>query len=244
MRRWKAASLAAVLSLAACRGGMGLFGTSGADGKGEVNAVDRKYARSQQDVWSAVNTAMETLELRVESDRHDALGGTLVARRANNDRVVVVTRSLDEQSTHVSVSVGAGDRSLAEIVHSNIARTLGTGVAKSGFFGGNWTERLYDAGVAKCVIAAERVAEELNLDVTHRDIHDQFAEVVCRKAGTGPVLIRMESGDRAAGDRNGDRPAAEAAGRTRVTFVAGTARNEENEATLQRVRSEFERFLR
>jgi len=247
MKSLKTCTVLIALSLSACRGGMGLFGSGdGQDGQTDANAVDRKYPRSQQDVWAAVTDAMESLDLRVESDKHDALGGTLIARRANNDRVVVMTRCLDEHSTHVAVSIGSGERNLAEIVHSNIGRTLGIASAKSGFFGGNQTERTYDAGVAKCVIAAERVAEEMNLDVTHRDIRDQYAEVVCRKSGSGPILIRMEPADRPAADRNGAEPKrdGEGAGKTRVTFVTGTSRSEENEALLQRVRSEFERLLR
>jgi hypothetical protein len=100
--------------------------------------------------------------------------------------------------------------------------------------------------VAKAVIAAERAAEELGLEVTHRDIRDASAEVVARKVGVGPVLIRVETAAARNGDarRNGDRAADAERGPVRVTFVAGTRRSEENEALLQDLRTSFERFLR
>ncbi|HXG60778.1 MAG TPA: DUF3568 family protein [Planctomycetota bacterium] len=247
MNARKALFPALLLGLTACRG-MGIFGTEAAPRNGEApaNAAVRRYPRSTEDVWSAVAAAMQSLDLRIESDRHDALGGELVARRANDERVSVRARSLDEASTQVTVSVGAGDRNLAEIVQNHIGRHLGgAGVARTGFFGGSTLERSYDANVAKAVIAAERAAEELGLEITHRDIRDASAEVVARKAGVGPVLVRVETAARN-GDarRNGDRAADAERGPVRVTFVAGTRRSEENEALLQDLRTSFERFLR
>lgn len=236
-------------TLTACRGA-GIFGTEAASGNGEppASATVRRYPRSTEDVWSAVTAAMQSLDLRIESDRHDALGGELVARRANNERIVVRARSLDEASTQVIVHVGDGDRNLAEIVQNSIGRHLGgPGVARTGFFGGSTVEHTYDAGVAKAVIAAERAAEELGLEVTHRDIRDTSAEVVARKTGIGPVLIRVETAAAARnGDtrRNADRAADAERGPVRVTFVAGTRRSEENEALLGDLRSSFEKFLR
>lgn len=245
----KALFPALLLGLTACRG-LGIFGTEAAprDGEAPANAAVRRYPRSTEDVWSAVAAAMQSLDLRIESDRHDALGGELVARRASDERVVVRARSLDEASTQVTVSVGTGDRNLAEIVQNHIGRHLGgAGVARTGFFGGSTLERSYEANVAKAVIAAERAAEELGLEITHRDIRDASAEVVARKAGVGPVLIRVETAAAARnGDarRNGDRAADAERGPVRVTFVAGTRRSEENETLLQDLRTSFERFLR
>src|ERR1700687_5605293 len=82
--------------------------------KAEANAVSRRYNRPSTEVWSALTAALQTLELRIDADRHDALGGELTARRATKDSIHVLVKSLDETSAQVSISIGDGDRNLAE----------------------------------------------------------------------------------------------------------------------------------
>src|SRR6185295_3836716 len=82
-------------------------------GKAEANAVVRRYSRTSPEVWEALTSALKPLALRIESDRHDALGGDLTAIRATEDSVKINVKSLDEMSSQVSISVGEGDRNMA-----------------------------------------------------------------------------------------------------------------------------------
>ena len=98
--------------------------------KADANAVVRRYSRPSTEVWNAVTSALQSLDLRIEEDQHDSLGGKLRGVRATGDEVIVKVKSLDEQNSQASVAVAEGDRNMAEIIHSQIAKNLGSGSAK------------------------------------------------------------------------------------------------------------------
>jgi hypothetical protein len=217
--------------------------------KAEANAVVRRYSRPATEVWTAVTSALQGLDLRIEEDQHDMLGGKLRGKRATGDEVIVKVKSLDEQNSQVSVAVAEGDRNMSEIIHSQIGKNLGSGSAKTSFYGGNRIEQTYDASLARCVMAAERACEAIGYSVTNRDIHEYWADVMARRSSSSTVLIHLEvpqqpqDKDKPAPAANGGVPSDRKA-QVKVGFIVGTMRSEDNEEVLNRLKQEFERILR
>jgi hypothetical protein len=216
-----------------------------------ANAAEVQYPEGTAAVWSAVVAALGELDLKVESDHHDALGGRLVALRATGEKVVIEARTLNERSTQVSIGLASIDRNMAGVIHSHISRQIAGEATAGEFFGGNSLENTYEAGLAACVLAAERGFEALSLEITQRSVHDARAEIISRKPKATPVLIRMETNGRAptangdgAGHANGNGDSSPKRSHTHVTFVAGTTRSPENESLVKRLKGEFERLLR
>ncbi len=235
-----------LLLLAACK-------TS--ESKAQANAVMRRYNRPAPEVWSAVTSALQSLDLRIDEGRHDALGGQLTGTRATGDAVMVDVKSVDETTSQVSVSVADGNRNMADIIHSQIGKYLGTSTAKTGFYGGNRWEGTYDTTLARAMMSAERAYEAMGFQVTNREIKESSADLMARRPGTQAILLRLESptpGQPAAGaapagpaPANGARPpTSEKAGPLKVSIIVGTSRSEDNEELLQRFKTEFERFLK
>jgi hypothetical protein len=223
--------------------------------KTEANAVVRRYARPAPELWTAVTSALQSLDLRIEEDRHDSLGGKLRGVRATGDEVIVHVKSIDEQSSQASIAVEEGDRNMAEIIHSQIAKNLGAGSAKTSFYGGNRVEQTYDASLARCVMAAERACEAVGFSVTSRDIHESWADLMARRAGSASILIHMEIVPPPEKDKaQAATPPPPANGGTgvpsdkkekiKVSFIVGTMRTDDNEEVLHRLRQEFDRILR
>src|SRR4029079_1019257 len=132
MKKSTAMLSGALLLLAACKS---------SETKVEANSITKRYSRPAPEVMSALTMALTSLDLRIEEDRHDALGGTMTAQRANKEAVKVNVKSIDETSTQVTIGVGEGDRNLADIIHSQTAKNLGSGTAKSSFYGGSRWEQ-------------------------------------------------------------------------------------------------------
>jgi hypothetical protein len=208
------------------------------------------------EVWTAVTSALQGLDLRIEEDQHDSLGGKLRGTRATGDEVIVKVKSLDEQSSQVSVAVAEGDRNTAEIIHSQVAKNLGSGTAKTSFYGGNRIEQTYDASLARCIMAGERACEAVGYTVTNRDIHEYWADLMARRSSSSTVLIHLETPQQAQekGQQPGQQPAPGANGgsgvpsdrnaKVKVSFIVGTMRTDDNEEVLNRLKQEFERILR
>jgi len=89
-----------------------------------LNTVERTYARPVSDMVSLVPPALQALELKVESEKHDNLGGEVIALRATGDKVTVTIRGIEDAKTSVSVRVAPGDRNLANMVQDRIGRDL------------------------------------------------------------------------------------------------------------------------
>jgi hypothetical protein len=217
--------------------------------KNEANSVTRRYSRPATEVWTAVTNALQALDLRIEEDKHDALGGKLRGVRATGDEVSVKVKSIDEQNSQASVAVEEGDRNMAEIIHSQIAKNLGSGSAKSSFYGGNRIEQTYEGSMARCVMAAERACEATGFTVSNRDIHENWADLMARRASSSTILVHLEAvpeKDKLAqpGANGGTGVPSDRKGQVKVSFIVGTMRSEDNEEVLNRLKMEFERILR
>jgi hypothetical protein len=194
-----------------------------------LNTVDRDYSKPADQVWSAAVDSVKQAGMRIETDRHDALGGELVARRPDNSEVRINVKSLDQNNTKVSVRVGSGDKDLANNLQERIAEKMGMGEAKGGLFGGNSPDATYNADLESCVGAARRTYEALKLTVTHEETHESWAQIDARQSESNPVRIKCEKTD------DGKK--------TKVTFIAGNEKNDDNKSFVQRMKDEFERNL-
>ncbi len=193
-----------------------------------LNTVERDYSKPASESWEAAMSTVKSNNLRIESDKHDALGGELLARRADNSEVRIYVKSVDRDNSRVSVRVGGGDSTLASVLQEGIASKLGFGEAKGGWFGGNSLSSEYKVRLQEGVAAARRSCGSLNLSITSDQTHTAHAQIDARKKDSTPVRFTIES--------NGDD------GIT-VTFFAGTSKNEENESFIQRMKTEFERTM-
>lgn len=113
---------------AGCRGmfggGEGDFDRNGSAGLVDANMVERKYRKPAPEVWEAVTRAIRELDLTIQTNKHDALGGEMTARRATGEQIKVTAKSLDAETTQVKVTVGEGDPDLAAIVQQRIGERV------------------------------------------------------------------------------------------------------------------------
>ena len=89
-----------------------------------LNTVDRVYGRPAAEMVSVVERSLRSLDLKMESEQHDNLGGEAVALRATGQKVTVTTKALDADRCTLSVRVEPGDRNLATLVHDRITTNL------------------------------------------------------------------------------------------------------------------------
>jgi len=211
---------ALALSLAACRD---------RDLGSGVNTLDREYSKPAADSLQAAVKSVEAAGLKVSSKPADEFGGELIARRANGDEVRVKVKSLDEKKSLVSVRVEPGDRDLAKLIHERIADHLGMGQAKAGLFGGNSLEGEYFSDPATCLKSAKRVYDVLKVETVAEESHETWARLDGRLTESTPVRIRVERSD---------------TGKTRVEFIAGNEKSEDNKVFVRRMKDEFESTLR
>jgi hypothetical protein len=190
-----------------------------------ANTVERDYARPAADAWKAAVRCAEASGLQVHSDAHDKFGGELVACRANGDDVRIEVRSLNEQTSRVTVRVEPGDRALATMLQEKIADKMGLGSARSGFFGGSSTEGTYPTDLDRCLGPARRAFAALDVAVSGEDLHATGWRLDGRMKDSTPVRI--------AAQKLGDL-------KTRVTFTAGSEKNEDLKAFARKMREEFE----
>lgn len=214
-----------LLGLAACQ----YFG-GGKTNEPPKGAVDRKYAKSPDEVSRAATEALGDLNIAVESDHHDALGGRIAAHRATpgEEPVVVWYQSADARMTQVSVGVAEGDRQLGQLIQDRIAEKLGAASAKSAPSVGARAEGEYDQPVAQCMSAVEQAMKDLKLQPSHKETHDTWAQVEARQMDALPVIARMTRTEQ---------------DKTKVSFSAGTSRSQDTEQIAERLKAEFERVL-
>ena len=216
----------ALMSLAGCQA-LGVGSSTNEPPKG---SVDRRYAKTPDDVSRAAAETLNELNMTVQGDEHDALGGQITATRAtpSKEEVIVWYQSADARTTQVSVGVGKGDRGLAQLIHDHIAQKLGSPSAKSAPAVGACSDMEVDPPIAQCLSAAEQALKALKLDVSHKEIHDTWAQIEARQTDSVPVIVRM---DRTEKDK------------TKVCFTAGTSKSQDTQQMADRVKAEFERNL-
>jgi hypothetical protein len=84
------------------------------------------YGVPLADVWPRALAAVESLQLHIDVQRIDGLGGEIQARRPDGTKVQVYLKPTGDHSTSVSVRVGFwGDREMSERVQRNIRQQVG-----------------------------------------------------------------------------------------------------------------------
>jgi hypothetical protein len=144
-----------------------------------------------------------------------------VARRADDSPVRITLKNVADRHTLVAIRVAEGDKDLANTLHERLAARLGLGEAKGGWFGGNSLEAVYAVSLQRCVTAARRTFAVLDVAVTQEDIHATWAQIDARTRDSNPLRIKVE--------KDGDL-------RSKVTFFAGTSKDDDNMALAQRMK--------
>jgi hypothetical protein len=224
------ASLAVALLLAACSSG-GPDGTPGTSSDKATSAppVERQYGKPADKVFDAALAAIKSFDLKVDVDRHDDLGGEIIARRADGRRVTANVASVDKDTSKVAVRADKTTPDVAAQIHERIAEKLGLGEAKAAFFGGNTLEGTYDTTFDRGLAAAERACKALGFVVTNRETHDAWAQLDARTANSTPVRFRMEPRDN------------HGAASTFVKFIAGKGKTDDSKSLASRMKAEFDR---
>ena len=84
------------------------------------------YGLPLADVWPRALAAVESLQLHIDRQQVDGLGGDIQARRAEGTRVQVHLKPTGDHSTSLSVRIGEwGNREQSERVHRTIRQQLG-----------------------------------------------------------------------------------------------------------------------
>ena len=84
------------------------------------------YGVPLADVWPRALAAIESLQLHIDRQLIDGLGGEIHARRADSTRVYVYLKPTGDHSTSVSVRIGdLGDREMSERVQRTIRQQVG-----------------------------------------------------------------------------------------------------------------------
>ncbi len=218
-RTWLAVIAPAILAVAGCRH---------TDLGFRTNTVAREYGKPVAETWTAAAGAVEKLELKTEKDPHDALGGEILARRADGARVTVNVRSVDAKVTRVMVYVEPGNVDLANIVHERVADGLGLGSAGGGLFGGSSLMGNYAGDPARGAAAARAGFREIGVAVTQEDEKPTRAQIDGRFKDSNPARVLIERGK---------------AGEMNVTFAVGTSRSDDNASLVRKLREAFERNL-
>ena len=190
-----------------------------------ANTLERDYARSAPEAWKAAVQSAQSSGLEIRSDRHDNLGGELVASRATGEEVRIDIRSLTETSSRVEVRVEPGNRALATMIHERMADKMGLGAARSGLFGGSMIDATYLTDLESCLGPARRTFAALDVALTGEALHASEWRLDGRLKDSTPVRI--------AADKAGDL-------KTRVAFIAGTEKNEDLKAFARKMKDEFE----
>jgi len=219
---------ACALFLAACGGSPDTPAGTPAEKGATIAPVDRRYGKPADKVWDATLSAFKSFDLKIDVDRHDDLGGEIIARRADGRRVTANLASVDKTSTQVSIRADRTTPDTAAQLHERIAEKLGMGEAKRAFFGGNTLEGSYHADFGAAIAAAERTCKALGFVVTGKESHDQWAQVDGRAGDATPLRFRMDSG----GDPGAD---------LTVKFIAGHGKTENSKGLVSQMKAEFDR---
>ena len=89
-----------------------------------LNAVERTYDRPASAIVEVALASLKSFDLKLESDRHDELGGELVSLRADGHKVTVKITSVDKDHCSISIRVAPGNRDLADMIQQRIAEKL------------------------------------------------------------------------------------------------------------------------
>ena len=86
--------------------------------EGELKVADNV---TMDGAWNASLGAMQDLEFKVTKSQKDALAGLIVARRADDTRIVVRLKKQTDQVTEFRIRVGTfGDEALSRLIYEKI----------------------------------------------------------------------------------------------------------------------------
>jgi hypothetical protein len=193
-----------------------------------LNTVDRNYNKPASETFDAAVSVLKSYDIRVDTNRHDNMGGELEGRRSNGEKVTVKVAAIDANNSKASVRVDPGDSNMSTMIHEKMADKLGMGTAKSALLGGNTYEGWYDLDVKDAVSVAEKTASNLGWTVVNKDVKGDATVFDARTKESVPVRIKVDPSD----DRRG---------RTRVTFIAGHGKTEQSKTLLSKMHDEFDR---
>ena len=92
-----------------------------------MNTVDRDYTVSVKQAHDAAVQTLKDKNLQIESDKGDALGAEIVAKRGtSDDKVLVDVKGLEKDKCTVSVRVQPGDKAQATMIQDRIEEKLMT----------------------------------------------------------------------------------------------------------------------
>jgi hypothetical protein len=222
--------LACAILMAACGGSPDVTPGTSSDKAMIAKPVERQYGKPADKVWDATLSAMKSFDLKIDVDRHDDLGGEIIARRADGRRVTANVASVDKMTTKVAIQADRSNPDAAAQMHERIAEKLGMGEAKPALFGGNTLEGTYAVDFGGALAAAERSCKAMGFVVTGREAHDDWAHLDARAADSTPVRFRMDHRD----DRNAP---------TGVKFIAGHGKTEDSKKLVAQMKSEFDRQI-
>ena len=84
------------------------------------------YGIPLADVWPRALAAVESLQLHIDKQHIDGLGGDIQARRPDGTKIRVCLKPIGDHSTSVKVRVGTlGDRDMSERVQRTIRQQIG-----------------------------------------------------------------------------------------------------------------------
>lgn len=221
-------SLTCVSLWTACGGAPETAPGTPSDAKAADKPVERQYGKPSEKVWEATLSALKSFDLKIDVDRHDDLGGEIIARRADGRRVTANVASVDKTTTKVAIRADRTTPEAAAQIHERIAEKLGMGEAKSALFGGNSLDGTYATDFAGALAAAERSCKALGFVVTAKESHDTWAQLDARTADSTPLRFRM--------DRRDDRGTP-----TGVKFVAGRGKTDDSKSLVSQMKAEFDR---
>src|SRR5437868_10279940 len=144
-----------------------------------LHTVTKTYSKPADETWRAIESIAKDLDLKVDTNQHDALGGTMIARRSTKDEIHVDARAVDAQNTIISVNVDPGDKNLAQIIHDRISDRLGlnAGATRANMAAGSQVDGTYDQKLDVCMGAADRALAGLKLPPARREVHDTWARL-------------------------------------------------------------------
>ena len=106
-------------------GALAFMSCSSSDLGTGMNTVDRDYTVSVKEAHDAALKTLKDKNLQIESDKGDALGANIVAKRGtSDDKVLVDVKGLENDKCRVSVRVQPGDKAQATMIQDHIEGKL------------------------------------------------------------------------------------------------------------------------
>ncbi|WKZ17779.1 MAG: DUF3568 family protein [Candidatus Jettenia sp. CY-1] len=177
---------------AALRGGGAAAGTV-AYVMGELRSMEEA---SLERTWDAAQKTMEDLEFIVTSKQKDVLTARLIARGANDKKIVIQLKKVSEDLTEVRIHVGTfGDESLSRQILERLKKNLGIGSDAAAAGTAAYTlgelRSMEQISLDRTWQAAQKAVEDLEYTVTSREKDALTANLIARGAGDKKIEINL-----------------------------------------------------